>query len=274
MIGREPMKFSPLLSMVLILTSLPAAAVTIWPVGDSLTSGFNVAGGYRTQLYNDLTAAGQAVNFVGSSTADAAPLLSSVGETNHDGHSGWFIADASSSTVDNGKGILENVATWYAGIAERPDIILLMIGTNDINRGNFVSTAPGRLNTLVTRLAVLAPDARIIVGSIPTAKEDNAYKGSTVTHLDAAIRDFNAGVVTTVGYQASLGRRVEFLDVYGAMDLADLSGDGLHFTKAGYNKLGSVWAGAILVPEPGSCLTGLFGIGLLLTRRRRDTALL
>lgn len=249
-----------------------ASAVTIWPVGDSLTSGFNVAGAYRTQLYADLTAAGETVNFVGSSTADASAPLTTAGETHHDGHSGWFIADAATSTVDNNKGILDNVGAWFPALSHTPDVILLMIGTNDMNQGNFVASAPSRLNTLLNRLEILAPEARIIVASIPAATETNRYKNPTVTNLDGSIRSYNSSIENLVTTHAGLGRKVEFLDVYSVMTLDDLTSDGLHFSQAGYNKLGTVWAEAILVPEPSAAVLVAAGVGVGLCRRRRVVA--
>lgn len=245
-----------------------ASAVTIWPVGDSLTSGFNVAGAYRTQLHADLVAAGTTVNFVGSSTADASGPLTAAGQTRHDGHSGWFIADTAAA-VDNGRGIFDRVSTWFPALSDTPDVILLMIGTNDLNQGNLVASAPSRLDSLLTRLETLSPDARIIVASIPAAEENNIYKNPAVTNLDGSIRSYNTSVENLVASHASLGRNVEFLDVYSAMSPADLSSDGLHFSQAGYNKLGSLWAESVLVPEPSAA--ALFAAGVLggVFRRRR-----
>ena len=224
---------------------LPAAALTIWPVGDSLTSGFTRPGAYRPQLYAHLTNAGITVDLVGSATNDSTASLAAAGETHHDGHSGWFIADTPSGSSDNGKGIHEHVQAWHGGIAE-PDVILLMIGTNDLNGGNSVSSAPARFELLLTRLEALSPAARIVVGSVPKASETNTYKNPSVTQLNASIDSFNAKVLQIVTAHADNGRTVEFLDVNAAMTLADLGSDGLHFSQAGYDKLGGVWATAIL----------------------------
>lgn len=224
---------------------LPAEVLTIWPVGDSLTSGFTRPGAYRPKLYTDLTHAGVTVDYVGSATNDSTTLLTSAGEANHDGHSGWFIADTPAGSSDNGKGLYEHVQGWHSGIAA-PDVILLMIGTNDLNGNNSVSGAPARFELLLTRLETLSPAARIIVGSVPKASETNIYKNASVTNLNASISSFNADVLQIVNNHAANGAKVEFLDVNAAMTLGDLGSDGLHFSQAGYDKLGDVWAASIL----------------------------
>ncbi len=251
------------------MSVLPACGVTIWPVGDSLTSGFTVAGAYRPRLYSALTTGGVSVDFVGSATNDATALLTTAGEVNHDGHSGWFIADAAASSIDNGKGIYDSVQGWYAGISP-PGVILLMIGTNDLNRNNLVSTAANRFGLLLTRLESLNPAARIIVGSVPKASETNSYKDASVTALNTSINTYNSSIKGIVTTHAAGGKKVEFLDVNAAMSLADLGSDGLHFSQAGYDKLGNLWATAVLVPEPGSAL--LLGCGCLMAALRRRRA--
>jgi lysophospholipase L1-like esterase len=49
---------------------------------------------------------------------------------------------------------------------ERPDIVVLMIGSNDVVQGRR-STAPERLGDLVDRIASALPDAHVLVASIP-----------------------------------------------------------------------------------------------------------
>lgn len=249
-------------------TVMSAAAVVIWPVGDSLTSGFTRAGAYRTQLYTNLANTGMPVDFVGSATNDSTMLLTTAGEANHDGHSGWFIADTAAGTTDNDKGIYDSVQGWYAAIAP-PGVILLMIGTNDLNGNNSVSTAPARFELLLARLETLSPTARIIVGSVPKASETNTYKNAAVTALNTSINTYNSSIRGIVDTHAANGKKVEFLDVNAAMTLTDLGSDGLHFSQAGYDKLGNLWAGAVLAPEPGSAmLLAASGLTALCRRRR------
>ena len=64
-------RFRYLFCLVLLLGSvglLPAAAVKIMPLGDSITHGFTNANSYRRVLWKMLTNAGYSVDFVGSLT--------------------------------------------------------------------------------------------------------------------------------------------------------------------------------------------------------------
>ncbi|MES2440033.1 MAG: SGNH/GDSL hydrolase family protein [Verrucomicrobiota bacterium] len=253
---------------VMSATLMSAGAVVIWPIGDSLTSGFTRAGAYRPQLYTALTRSGVPVDFVGSATNDSTAALTTVGQTNHDGHSGWFISDTAAGTADNGKGIYESVQGWHAGVTP-PGVILLMIGTNDLNGNNSVSTAPARFELLLARLETLSPTARIIVGSVPKASETNTYKNAAVTALNTSINTYNSSIRGIVSTHAANGKKVEFLDVNAAMALTDLGSDGLHFSQAGYDKLGNLWAGAVLAPEPGSAVLLAAGGLIALCRRKR-----
>ncbi len=60
--------------------SLPAQPLTIMPLGDSITGGFNgsesnpaTPGGYRDALYNDLTSIGYSVEYVDANTQNSSP---------------------------------------------------------------------------------------------------------------------------------------------------------------------------------------------------------
>src|ERR1041384_5471974 len=63
-------------------------AIRIMPVGDSITYGAVVPGGYRAPLYRLMTNAGFTVDFVGTATDNSAPSLP---DPDHEGHSGWRI---------------------------------------------------------------------------------------------------------------------------------------------------------------------------------------
>ncbi|HVT83491.1 MAG TPA: GDSL-type esterase/lipase family protein [Phycisphaerae bacterium] len=232
----------------------------IWLLGDSITSGYTVKGAYRSQLYTSLTAAGATFKFVGSSNADSTTSLTNAGQQFHDGHSGWTIANAPGRS-----GLYEAVQGWYPTISE-PEYILLMIGTNDINLDIDRANAPSRLNLLITRLVQLDPTATLIVSSIPAASNSNAYKTASVTDLPAAIQAYNAAIPGVVAQHQALGQHVVFFDMYSKLSLSDLGSDGLHPTQAGYNKIGSAFAAA-LVPEPGTAF--VLGAGVLVLARRR-----
>src|SRR5215471_3584594 len=69
--------------------------VRVMPLGDSITDGFNVPGGYRVGLWQRLVAGGFSVDFVGSQFNGPATL----GDHDHEGHSGWRIDQIDANIV-------------------------------------------------------------------------------------------------------------------------------------------------------------------------------
>src|SRR4051812_44872877 len=61
--------------------------VRVMPLGDSITEGTQVPGGYRIGLWQRLSGAGYRVDFVGTQFNGPAAL----GDHDHQGHPGWRI---------------------------------------------------------------------------------------------------------------------------------------------------------------------------------------
>src|SRR3954447_27072588 len=118
--------------LFLVIASLPthAAAIRILPVGDSITFGYNVPGGYRAPLYQLLTNAGYAVAFLGTQTGNGAPSLP---DSNHEGYSGYTIRN------------IDSILPSFFAADNTPDIILLLLGTNDYRNGDDTDHATNRL---------------------------------------------------------------------------------------------------------------------------------
>ncbi|MFN8633189.1 MAG: SGNH/GDSL hydrolase family protein [Chloroflexota bacterium] len=211
-------------------TPPPDLPVRIMPLGDSLTDGFAVEGGYRIDLWTSLTSAGHSFDFVGSKY-NGRPAL---GDKNHEGHSGWRI-DHLAGAID----------PWLA--AYRPQIVLLMIGTNDMIENYNVGSAPTRLGALIDQIRASLPDAYIVVSSIPRNLD-------TATHT--RIQTYNAAIP---GVLATRGSRVSFVDGYLAIRATDLDPDGTHLTATGYSHLAGAWYPTVhallntLSPPPVSC---------------------
>ncbi len=191
------------------------------PLGDSITLGASVAGGYRAPLYASLTGLGYAVDFVGTQTGNGTASLP---DSDHEGHSGWTISGIDASV----NGFLDAVA--------EPDVVLLHIGTNDANTPSTFSNAVDRLDALITKIALKRPSAHIIVTSL-------LPRGEPAINL-AITNQFNPAVPVKVAAQAALGRRVTFLDMYAYLTTADLA-DTAHPNQTGYNKMAAAWVPAI-----------------------------
>ncbi len=199
------------------------------PLGDSITLGVN--GGYRNNLYTGLQQNNCGVDLVGTQF----DVNTRVADKDHEGHPGFAIGD-----------IANSVNTWLA--STQPNIILLMIGTNDTAWWtNEDGTEIGaRHNALIDQLQVARPGAWIFVASIPPqtsvlihGKPDG---NATTTSVDRAVltQDFNAAIRSNVGVRVAAGQRVRFVDVNSVLTTADLY-DGIHPTEAAHAKVAQIF---------------------------------
>ncbi len=251
----------------------PPPSIKIMPMGDSITYGSGAAGGYRTQLYNSLTAAGLNVEFVGSATDNPSTTLGAAGQVNHEGHGGWRIDELAANLDANSGRTGNNGGFWFPGIAGtrdpiNPDIILLHIGTNDFGQNFNITTAKDRLDALIAQLVADRPSAKVIVTNL-LIRTDNTTTENNIESL------FNPYVPGIVAAHQALGQKVYFLDMESKLDPATDLGDKLHPNQVGYNKMGDAFSAAVLavVPEPSS--VGVIAIAVLagLARRGRRASL-
>jgi lysophospholipase L1-like esterase len=208
------------LAAVQMNLSAEKVPIRIMPLGDSITDGAGAPGGYRAPLYNILTNAGFKVDFIGTQTDNGAPGLP---DPDHEGHSGWLIGQIDS--------IIEGV---FSKVSD-PDIILLLIGTNDYGTGYDTPHAIDRLEGLVARMATNRPYAKIIVGNLLVRGEPYNTQIQTT---------FNPFIPAMVKRQQALGREVYFDDIRSAVPLSDFP-DQLHPSAVGYAKMATNWFGVI-----------------------------
>src|SRR6266850_1587438 len=135
----------------LVRASATPPPIRILPLGDSITYGYSVPGGYRLPLYQLLTNAGYNVDFVGTQIDNGAADLP---DPDHEGHSGWTI-----------RGI-NAIAQDVLAATDDPDVVLLLIGVNDYNQNDDLANAHTRLQGLVENLATNRPSAKIIVANL------------------------------------------------------------------------------------------------------------
>jgi lysophospholipase L1-like esterase len=210
-----------LLPVAALQTNLSAALpVRVMPVGDSITDGYGAPGGYRAPLYRLMTNAGYNLDFVGTAADNGAAGLP---DPDHEGHSGWRI-DQIDSTIES---VFDKVSD--------PDIILLLIGTNDYGQGYDTPHAIDRLENLIARMATNRPYCKIIVANLLVRGEPYNTQIQTT---------FNPYIPALVQRQRALGREVYFDDLRSAVPLADFP-DQLHPGALGYAKMATNWLAAI-----------------------------
>ncbi|MFF1920603.1 SGNH/GDSL hydrolase family protein [Streptomyces sp. NPDC058221] len=190
--------------------------VRIMPLGDSITDGYTpYPGGYRVKLWHLLAVGGYTVDFVGTQTNGPAEL----GDRDHEGHPGWRIDQ-----------LYANIDTWLG--QSDPRTIMLLIGTNDLNQNYDIANAPARLSGLIDRIRAGEPQSELFVATVPP--QSNAT-------LEGRVKAYNSAIPAVV---ASKGSRVHLVKMYEALTTSDLA-DGIHPTRAGYEKMAAVWFNAL-----------------------------
>lgn len=195
-----------------------AAQLKTLTFGDSITAGVGSSNGsgYRCDLQNDLGIMGDTYQFVGSLTAG-----SGCSQLATEGHGGWTISQLAGIEHCTIKGL-------------QPNLVLLDIGTNDINLGGAPGPAVTALKNLVNNIMSDDPNATVVVSSlIPTPNPTVA----------ANMRAFNAEASDWVRQQQIAGRRMVWAD-QRSVQLSDLA-DGLHPNDTGYDKMAANWNSAI-----------------------------
>lgn len=237
--------------------AVTSTAIKIMPLGDSITNGTGNQSGYRLKLYTDLAAAGYDVDFVGSLQTNSCAALP---DWDHEGHPGFNI-----DNIANGWSTIPGIDTYLGPGGYDPDIILLMIGTNDVSEQRDFAHAPDRLSSLISRISDrttgLKPDAHMIVATIPP-RSNKPYDYDT--------QWYNSQLVTVVQQHIAAGENLSLVDMYGPLNASDI--DGVHPYQVGYDKIADIWfAGiqAVLVPEPASMMSLLAGAAWLARRRRK-----
>lgn len=221
----------------------------IWMIGDSITQS-NADGSStsspRTSLYNLLTDAGHTFTYTGHHTrnTDGLPSTGSSAANNlyhyHSGVSGIRIGAASGNP-----GVTPNLNTyWQTGRLDlvKPDIILIMLGTNDVGNSDFVDNAPDRLESMIETIYDLPGigSPTIYLASIPPNGRSAVNRANVI--------NFNSFVSGIVYRFQDSGRDIHYVDQFTPLDEnfdAHMSPDLLHPNAAGNDVIAQTWFDAI-----------------------------
>jgi lysophospholipase L1-like esterase len=189
------------------------AALRVEPLGDSITWGVgsSTGDGYRSALAGELTSEGYTLDLVGSGRGGSMP------DPDNEGPSGW--------RIDQIAGIADSSRAAY-----KPNVVTLMIGTNDLNQNYQVPTAPDRLHALVDRIIADDPGVTVLLADLIL---------STSPPVVQAEPAYNAAVRQIAADEQAVGRHVGFVDM-GALTGADLA-DSLHPNDTGYRRMADAW---------------------------------
>lgn len=212
----------------------------IHPLGDSITRGKS-GNTYRQYLKQKIRSElGMEVDFVGSCPhapdsyanwtdyPEAADSLEQ--DLEHDGWGGIKIAELTNSSTNANypNFTIEELVQNYPA-----DVLLLMIGTNDIYFYNKIETAPVRTDTLIRRI-LRTTDAHLIVSGIPPVYS------SIISQRNA---DYNTALDSIVTMHKEQGCNISYVDNYSGMSGTDdiLANDWVHPNSSGNKKIASVF---------------------------------
>jgi lysophospholipase L1-like esterase len=231
-----------------------AQSLRIMVVGDSISVGYTdnpkwtvpFEFGFRSGLYTRLTNSGVAVQFVGSSR-----------EPWNGGSKGTYGIPTNTPTLDlrtlgqdqcEGYGgrksayVLANISAWLT--SHSPDVVLLMIGINDIHAAAAEPVAPQQnLSNIVFTVTTQAPQARLVVAQI-TPYGTNC----------PGIVKYNAYIRTVlVPHFARQGKHVSTVDQYANMLIpgtgkidGTLFSNGINHPNAVvYDRMAQTWCDGI-----------------------------
>lgn len=181
-------------------------------VGDSICYGAGVNGGWRIPLQALLTNESIPFNFIGASTDNSIGMT----DPEHEGYPGRR---------------LDEVRLHVEILPEEPepDVILLNIGTNDLDQSYLLSTLNDRLDSFIAYMRAKWPLAHIYV--------------ATVGPFNPGVNP-NVATMTTdaIPYNAHILALTEVTPVNMASYIdASLQADGIHPNIWGYYVMAQVW---------------------------------
>lgn len=213
----------------------------IMPVGDSITDDCSTNGAWRLYLQPLLETNGFAFTNTGRNASSIAPGFT---KRRHEGYCGAVIAAPgyfgaySYAATDN---YLQRIVPDALSIANnRPDLMLIMIGANDIGHGRnpwVVATndMPALLNTIFSN----RPNVNVILTKATTLQ--NAGLGYNIYATNVPI--YNAALQKVVNQRRALGQNVFLADMYSAVDYGTgFLSDHLHPNPVGLQAIAREWA--------------------------------
>lgn len=178
----------------------------IMMVGDSITEGGNAT---RIRLGQLMDADGHRYLYVGSMGGNGI---------RHEGHGGWTTSD-----------INNNISNWAREY--KPDVVMMMIGTNDIWRRMNLNDAVNNVNSIITKILAVNKETKIYVAKILPM---GVAEGS-------AVPGYNMSIENSMLSRIANGEPIFIVDMYTDFTPAADTQDGVHPTGPGYSKMGERW---------------------------------
>jgi lysophospholipase L1-like esterase len=208
----------------------------IMPIGDSITDDCSLNGAWRLYLQPMLQTNGFLFTFVGRQISTAIGQFS---QTHHEGYCGAVIAPPGVFAVHNYSTtdayLLKIVADALTNSANRPDLVLLLIGANDIGRGrNPYTVATNDMSSLLNLIFTNVPKANIIISKITSLQNAQLNYAPYATNVII----YNAALQSLVNQRRAAGQNVFFADMFSAVDYnTGFMSDHVHPNALGLNAM-------------------------------------
>ncbi|KAK4098416.1 carbohydrate esterase family 3 protein [Parathielavia hyrcaniae] len=186
-----------------------AQKLRIMPLGDSITE----ITCWRGMVWDQLARAGLAsqVQYVGSQNSNPQDCRPSTADwdQHHEGHSGWLAIDIANNYLTN------RLKTTPA------DIVMFMLGTNDVFRGRRTSDIIAAYSTMVSLMRAANPKMKIIVDLVIPA----SFNNNAIQALNARIPEWARSLNSTES-------PIVIADCYTDFSTSDLR-NGVHPSLSG-----------------------------------------
>ena len=227
-----------------VLANFSAAnPVKIMAVGDSITDDCVFNGAWRQYLQPLLDTSGYSFTFVGRV---ASVPSGSFTKTNHEGYCGAVVAPPGvmTSPVNGYAGtnvyLLKIVADALANAT--PDLVLVLIGANDIGRGRDpYLVATNDMPNLLDIIFSNAPNASVILAKITSLYSANA-SGLNYGAYATNVPTYNAVLQAMVNQRRALGQNVSLADMFSVVSIDTMfNSDHLHPNAMGLQAIAQEW---------------------------------
>jgi lysophospholipase L1-like esterase len=187
---------------------------------------------------------GYPFRFVGRQFSSA--VLPSFTKVNHEGYCGSVIAPPGVFAVHGYNTadayLLKIVADALAITNNRPDLVLLLIGANDIGRGRDpYQVATNDMASLLDLIFTNVPEANVILARI-TSLQDANLPGFNYAAYATNVPIYNAALQTMVNQRRGAGQNVFLADMFSAVDYNTMFlPDHVHPNGAGLRSMANEW---------------------------------
>jgi len=224
----------------LVLTNFNASTpMKVMAIGDSITDDCSINGAWRSPLQPLLETNGFPFTFVGRQASFVSGGFTKV---RHEGYCGAVVAPPGVfgahqySDINN---YLQKIVPDALAIASnRPDVMLILIGANDIGRGRDPNqVATNDMPALLAAIFSNAPNTHVILTKASSI-QGNTSLNYGIYALN--IPTYNARLQKIVNQRRALGENVFLADMYSAVDPAMMP-DHVHPNAAGLQAMAREW---------------------------------